>query len=127
MEAREGDGIVLDNYECRGRVRYGLSPTLMTGQGTGVAAMTDEGLSIRNLTPLECWRLQGFRDSDYQSAVDAGVSPNQLYKQAGNSIAVPVAEHIFRAMFLDKTWIRAPRLSYFVEAVPENEPRPSPN
>ena len=87
--------------------------------------MTDEGLSIRNLTPLECWRLQGFRDSDYQSAVDAGVSPNQLYKQAGNSIAVPVAEHIFRAMFLDKTWIRAPRLSYFVEAEPENEPQSS--
>ena len=121
MVAREGDGIVLDNYDARGRVRYGLSPTLMTGQGTGVAAMTDEGLSIRTLTPLECWRLQGFRDSDYQCAVDAGVSHNQLYKQAGNSIAVPVAEHIFRAMFIDKTWIRAPTLSHFAKGGSENE------
>lgn len=127
MEAREGDGIVLDNYDARGRVRHNMSPTLMTGRGTGVAAMTDEGLSIRNLTPLECWRLQGFRDSDYQRAVDAGVSPNQLYKQAGNSIAVPVVEHIFRAMFIDKTWIRAPTLSHFAKAEPENEPKSSPN
>ena len=104
-----------------------MSPTLMTGRGTGVAAMTDKGLSIRILTPLECWRLQGFRDSDYQSAVDAGVSPTQLYKQSGNSIAVPVVEHIFRAMFIDKTWVRAPTLGRFVEAKPENEPNPSPN
>ena len=86
--------------------------------------MTDEGLSIRRLTPLEYWRLQGFRDSDYQSAVDAGASPNQLYKQAGNSIAVPVVEHIFRAMFINKTWVQAPTLSRFAEARPENEPSP---
>ena len=127
MEAREGDGIVLDNYDARGRVRPNMSPTLMTGQGVGVAAMTDEGLSIRMLTPLEYWRLQGFRDSDYQSAVDAGASPNQLYKMAGNSIAVPVVEHIFRAMFINKTWVRAPTLSRFAEAWPENEPSSPPN
>lgn len=123
MAAYEGDGIVLDNYDARGRVRRKKSPTLMTGQGTGVAAMTDAGLSIRTLTPLECWRLQGFDDEDYRRAVDAGVSQNQLYKQAGNSIAVPVVEHIFRAMFIDKTWIRSPSLRSYLGNPPEKHPK----
>lgn len=98
----------------------GISPCLVTKGDENIAieplSMRDEELTIRNPTPLECWRLQGFRDSDYQSAVDAGVSPNQLYKQAGNSIAIPVVEHIFRAMFIDKTWIRAPTLSNFAKS-----------
>lgn len=113
MIAHEWGGVVLDSYEARGRVQPGKSPTIMTGAGTGTVT---PDLRIRRLTPLECWRLQGFRDDDYQSAVDAGVSPTQLYKQAGNSIAVPVIEHIFRAMFIDKTWIRAPTLSNFAKS-----------
>lgn len=117
--AHEWDGVVLDSYDARGRVQPGKSPTIMTGAGTGTVT---PDLRIRRLTPLECWRLQGFRDEDYQNVVDAGVSPSQLYKQAGNSIAVPVVEHIFRAMFIDKTWIRAPMLSHFVKAEPETEP-----
>lgn len=53
----------------------------------------NNGVLIRKLTPKECWRLMGFEDSDFEKA--AAVNSNtQLYKQAGNSIVVPVLEHI---------------------------------
>ena len=48
---------------------------------------------IRKLTPLECFRLQGFPD-DYVKPV----SSSQLYKQAGNSISVPVVENILKIL-----------------------------
>ena len=44
---------------------------------------------IRRLTPLECWRLQGFKDEDFYKAQKVN-SDTQLYKQAGNSITVDV-------------------------------------
>lgn len=49
---------------------------------------------IRKLTPLECFRLQGFPDEFYYKAKQAGVSDSQLYKQAGNSVTVNVIEVI---------------------------------
>lgn len=64
---------------------------------------------IRRLTSRECWRLQGFDDEDYDKAKEV-VSETQLIKQAGNSIAVPCLEAIFKAMFIDRTWYRAVRL-----------------
>ena len=51
-------------------------------------------MRIRKLTPLECWRLQGFTDKEFVAAQSSGVSNNQLYKQAGNSITVNVLEAI---------------------------------
>lgn len=48
------------------------------------------GMRIRKLTPLECWRLQGFPDWAFNRAREAGLSDSQLYKQAGNSVTVPV-------------------------------------
>lgn len=56
-------------------------------------AITQE-LRIRKLTPLECWRLQGFSDEQFHKAQDAGVSNSQLYKQAGNAVTVPVIHAI---------------------------------
>jgi site-specific DNA-cytosine methylase len=53
---------------------------------------------IRKLTPKECWRLMGFADEDVDSAISAGMSNAQLYKQAGNSIVVNVLEGIFGEM-----------------------------
>lgn len=44
----------------------------------------------RKLTPLESFRLQGFPDSFDRSKC----SDTQLYKQAGNSISVPVIEAV---------------------------------
>jgi DNA (cytosine-5)-methyltransferase 1 len=60
----------------------------------------DEGLKkrkIRRLTPLECWRLQGFKDNDFYKVKD--VSDTQLYKQAGNSITVDVLMHLFKKIY----------------------------
>ena len=53
---------------------------------------------VRKLTPKECFRLMGFDDEDYNACVDVGISNNQLYKQAGNSIVVDVLEAIFKEM-----------------------------
>ena len=53
---------------------------------------------IRKLTPLECWRLMGFTDEDFNAAKESGVSNSQLYKQAGNSIVKQVLMAIFRNM-----------------------------
>ena len=55
-------------------------------------------LQIRKLTPKECFRLMGFDDSDFEKAEKVN-SNTQLYKQAGNSIVVPVLEHIMTALF----------------------------
>lgn len=49
---------------------------------------------IRKLTPLECFRLQGFPDSAHQTLVDAGISDSQRYKMAGNAVTVNVIEAI---------------------------------
>ena len=54
---------------------------------------------IRKLTPLECWRLQGFEDEDFKLAKAQGVSDSQLYKQAGNSITTNVLYYIFKNLF----------------------------
>lgn len=53
---------------------------------------------IRKLTPLECWRLMGFADEDFNNAKESGVSNSQLYKQAGNSIVKQVLMAIFKNM-----------------------------
>ena len=54
---------------------------------------------IRRLTPLECWRLQGFTDEEFYRA-EAEVSDTQLYKQAGNSITVNVIAEILKKIYL---------------------------
>lgn len=60
---------------------------------------TTDGIRIRKLTPLECWRLMGFDDEDFRKAEASGVSNTQLYKQAGNSIVVNVLEKIFENLY----------------------------
>lgn len=50
---------------------------------------------IRTFTPLETWRLMGFKDEDFYKAKESGVSNTQLYKQAGNSIVVDVLFYIY--------------------------------
>ena len=79
-----------------------LSPTLTTNKGEGIKILHSNTCRIRKLTPLECWRLMGFRDMDYYAAKSVGISDAQLYKQAGNSIVVTVLEAIFRNLFFKK-------------------------
>lgn len=66
----------------------------LTAQDRHGVALLDENIRIRRLTPRECWRLQGFPDEYFDKARAAGISDTQLYKQAGNSVSVPVAKAI---------------------------------
>lgn len=59
-------------------------------------------MRIRKLTPKECWRLMGFADADVEKAQSVGMSNTQLYKQAGNSIVVPVLEGVLRSLILKR-------------------------
>lgn len=75
----------------------GIAPTVKENHGTVTA--TNENFRIRKLTPKECWRLMGFTDEDFEKAKNVPTSNTQLYKEAGNSICVPVLERIFRQLF----------------------------
>ena len=49
---------------------------------------------IRKLMPIECWRLQGFTDEQFNKAAATGLSDGRLYKMAGNAVSVPVISAI---------------------------------
>jgi DNA-cytosine methyltransferase len=89
----------INGHECLKKVysAEGISPTLDTMQGGNRQPKVFTQYRIRKLTPLECWRLMGFDDEDFEWASMA-CSNSQLYKQAGNSIVVDVLEFIFKEM-----------------------------
>ena len=92
-EAQIGDGINLaypQSKTRRGRVGKKVSQTLDTHCQMG----TIDGYRIRRLTPLECFRLQGFPDDMVTKARELGLSDNRLYKMAGNAVTVQVIETI---------------------------------
>jgi DNA (cytosine-5)-methyltransferase 1 len=68
------------------------------GGGGGKEMKIVHDLRIRKLTPKECFRLMGFKDEEFAKA-EAVNSNTQLYKQAGNSIVVDVAEELLCMMF----------------------------
>ena len=90
----EWDNLVMDfetkqsTYEQNLRLYNinGKSPTLTLSCNVPIKL---DNYIIRNLTPTECCRLQGFPD-DYVSIV----SKTQGYKGLGNSFTVPVIKHI---------------------------------
>ena len=90
LEAQDGDGVYTNTSTKRGTVQKGMIQTLTTFQDKDVVL---PDLRIRKLTPKECWRLMGFDDEDFDRASKVN-SNSQLYKQAGNSICVPVLEAI---------------------------------
>ena len=65
--------------------------TLTTNDKHGILEIEGNVWRIRTLTPRECWRLQGRTDSEFEAA-QAVNSDTQLYKQAGNSVTVPVIQ-----------------------------------
>ena len=81
--------------------------TASCGNVTSTAAVliSEDGnhyMKIRKLTPLECWRLMGFDDDDFEKAKLVPTSDTQLYRQAGNSIVVNVLEAIFKNLLIKK-------------------------
>lgn len=81
--------------------KSGVVPTLTANMGTGGSnvplILTDDG-RIRKLTPHETFNIQGY-PKDFKLP---SIANTQLYKQAGNSVVVPVihriAEHIIKAV-----------------------------
>lgn len=57
-----------------------------------------ENHKIRKLTPLECFRLQGFPDEWYYKCKKAGISDTQMYRAAGDSVTENVVEEIGRRL-----------------------------
>lgn len=94
-------------------ITNGIAPTVTTQEGEKILEINNTGntntiksvqkdnyvlenkFRIRKLTPRECWRLMGFKDDQFEKAAKV-CSNTQLYKQAGNSIVVPVLEGIFK-------------------------------
>ena len=74
-----------------------LCPTLTANMGTGghnvPLILTAHG--IRKLTPKECFMIQGF-DTTFE--LPDKVANSHLYKQAGNSVVVPVIRRIAKSI-----------------------------
>ena len=68
--------------------------TLTAQDQHGVVLIKNKKYQVRRLTPLECFRLQGFPDWAYKRAREIGMSDTQLYKQAGNAVTVNVVRWI---------------------------------
>ena len=121
LEAQNGDNINLQ-LKARGTVKKGYTSAVLTSPDAVV-----ENYQIRKLTPLECFRLQGYPDHLFLQAAtgsswtqeeanklnkETGISnylselpkdkrltsDSQLYKQAGNSVTVNVIVEIARRL-----------------------------
>ena len=81
--------------------------TITTRQDRTPAQVIDRGDGrYRYLTEKECWRLMGYTDEDFQRAEKVqeknGRYRMALYRQAGNSIVVPIFEAIFRSLLIGR-------------------------
>lgn len=94
-----------------------VCPTLTANMGTGghnVPLIIDDW-GYRKLTPKEAFKFQGFPvDNDF--VIPEGMANSHLYKQAGNSVSVPVIRRLATNM------IAALNTVYQTEEVEENEP-----
>lgn len=101
--AAAGDSVNLEQMNSktrRGRVGHQVAQTLTTSCNQGVVVPSEEDLELldlRRFTAKECFRLMGFDDADFDKA-EAVNSNTQLYKQAGNSIVVPVPQYIIKSL-----------------------------
>ncbi len=70
-----------------------VCPTLTANMGTGGhnVPLVKDDFGIRKLTPKECFAFQGYPMEQY---VLPDISDGKLYKQAGNSVTVPLIERI---------------------------------
>ena len=99
--AEKGDGVYTNRTNSkRGVVQKGKIPTIKcsTNDIGVVVHNPNEEITIRRLTPRECWRLMGWTDCDIDKVNNKGISNTQLYKMAGNSIVINVLKSIFNML-----------------------------
>ena len=76
-------------------------PKFLIPQATKKVYINDK-YKIRKITPKEAFRLMGLSDEDIEKIQSIGTSNAQQYKQAGNSIVVPVLEGIFKELLINE-------------------------
>jgi DNA (cytosine-5)-methyltransferase 1 len=101
LTAQDRHGVLVKPSHIPGP--HGINNTVRaSGRGSLTAKHNHDtihdGVRIRRLTPLECFRLQGFPDEFFHRAKAAGVSDSQLYKQAGNAVTVNVVYEIAKRL-----------------------------
>ena len=80
------------------------SALMASGTTSGVCVRKNGRLTVRYLTERESFRLMGQKDDDIDNVLSLGLSRNTLYRLAGNSIVVDVAQAILRGIYLDRTF-----------------------
>lgn len=92
LPAKQGDGVVLDFSNAKGRVQQKRSPTMTAHSNVGTVT---SNLRVRRLTPRECERLQGFPDDWTKYGAEGElISDTQRYKCIGNAVTTTVIKHI---------------------------------
>lgn len=75
----------------------GYSPTLNSMNGGNRQPKIHFGEFSRRLSPLECWRLMGYSDTDFYKA-EKSLPKSKLYERSGRGIVVPMLVEIFKTM-----------------------------
>lgn len=70
-----------------------------------ISEVVNNKITVYANSPKMNFNLMGFTDKDVDLLLEAGISNNQLYKMAGNSIVVDVAEEILCQLLDDKNEI----------------------
>ena len=99
-ETAQGETSMQDMWETNERFRV-LQQTLFEIQEIWrpIENKISNGLRIRKLSPLECWRLMGVKDEDFEK-VRKNQSDSSLYHLAGDSIVVNVLMAIFKELLI---------------------------
>lgn len=73
-------------------LKGGYAPTLVASMGLGGhnVPIIRDSKGMRKLTPSECAKIQGY----YDLHIPVGIADQQIYKQIGNSVSVPVIQAI---------------------------------
>lgn len=81
------------DMNCRAWKEDKIIATLNTG-GTKVLK---KDLTIRKLTPKECFRLMGVKDEDFEK-IKVNQSDSSLYHLAGDSIVVDILKALYKEL-----------------------------
>ena len=91
----------IGSYELNNRV-YGVGSCSFTIRAKQPDQKILVGNRLRKLTPRECFRLMGLKDTEIDVIQNLKLPKTQEYKLAGNSIVVDVLEVIFKNLFKEE-------------------------
>ena len=101
-EVKEGECLFLDDrdWKMNGVMIKNVCSTQRAGRsGLKWIKKKNNNLYERKLTALECCRLMGFKDDDYNKMKEGKLADTTVMKLCGNSIVVNVLENIFQNIY----------------------------